>query len=62
MKAIRIPIEALHDMQYDQDYTSYIRGWNEAIDAILTSRYAENVEIDQDDDKKQADQHLEIRG
>jgi len=52
MKAIRIPVEVLHDMQYDQDYNSYIRGWNEAIDAILTSRYAEKVEIDQDDGEK----------
>ena len=54
MKAIRIPVEVLHDMQYDQDYNSYIRGWNEAIDAILMSKYAEKVEIDQGDDKNPA--------
>lgn len=36
MKEVVISVDKLHEMQFDDDYTEYIRGWNDAIDQILT--------------------------
>ena len=41
MKNIVISVDKLHELQFDEDYTEYIRGWNEAIDQVLVDGHTE---------------------
>lgn len=44
MKNIVISVDKLHEMQFDEDYTAYIRGWNDAIDQVLIEGRKEEKE------------------
>ena len=44
MKVIVISVDELHELQFDEDYTEYIRGWNEAIDNVLIHGHKEERE------------------
>lgn len=47
MKVIVISVDDLHEMQFEEDYTEYIRGWNEAIDEVLTKGRTEERQEDE---------------
>lgn len=44
MKNKVISVDKLHELQFDKDYTEYIRGWNEAIDQVLVDGHTEETQ------------------
>lgn len=54
MKVIVISVDDLHEMQFEKDYTGFIRGWNEAIDEVLIKGVKKEV---QDDNRSHAHKH-----